>query len=131
MVQIAKEKIICCIMAVILFFSGMCVDNSTADSSFLHASKETSSSIRSASYIADEIASCTTDMLGKGSSTIRLTMGNQVSKGQSRTILIFSIVGAILQYLLYYQSSECREDGRLLLCRSVAVDYIHLKDGGK
>ena len=131
MMQMTREKMICCIMAVMLLLSGMCVESSATDSSFSHASEEAFSTIRSASYVADEIASCTTDMLGKGNASIRLNTGNYVNRGQSRIILLFLYVGAILQYLLYYQSSEHRENGQILLCRSVAVDYIHQKDGGK
>lgn len=131
MMQMTIEKKVCCIMAVILLLSGMCVENFNADSSFLRVSEETSSTMRSASYVADEIASCTTDMLGKGNISIRTNVSNQVNRVQSRMILLFLYVGAILQYLLYYQSSEHRENGQLSLCRSMAVDYIHQKDGEK
>lgn len=126
-----KKRIICCVMAVILLFVGMCVETSTTDSSFLRASKEASSTIRSASYIAEEVESCTTDMLGKGTSTLRLNVGNHGSKGQGKAIFIFLIVGAILQDLLYYQRTEGQDERQFVLCRSVAVDYIHQKDGGK
>lgn len=126
-----KERIICCVIAVILFFMGMCVETSTIESSFSDASNATTSTIRSASFIADEEESCTTDMLGKGTSTLRLNVGNYAGKGQSKAVFIFLIVGAILQYLLYYQRAEGRDENQFVLCRSVAVDYIHQKDGGK
>jgi len=131
MIQKAKGKFICCVMAVILLFLGMCVETATLDSSFLCASEGASSTIRSASYIVDEMESCTTDMLGKGTSSLRFNVGTQATRGQSRTVLIFWVVGAILQYLLYYQGAEARGDRNVVLCRSVAVDYIHQKDGGK
>lgn len=131
MMQRSKGNIICCIMVVILLFSGMYVESTTVDSSFSCASKEAFSSIRSASYIADEVEPCTTDMLGKGASAIRLSVGNQVSRGQSRTVLIFLVVGLILQYLLYYQGAERMAEDEILLSHSVAVNYIHLKDGEK
>lgn len=131
MMQSAKENMICCIMTVILLFSGMYVETSTIDSSFLRASNEAYSSIRSASYITDEVEPCTTDMLGKGNSVIRLNVNSQITKGQSRVVLIFFVVGLILQYLLYYQSAEKKVEDDILLSHSVAVNYIHLKDGEK
>lgn len=131
MMQNAKENIICCVMAVILLLSGMYVETATVDSSFLHTSNDAFSSIRSASYITDEVEPCTTDMLGKGNSGIRLNVNNQVTRGQSRVILIFYVVGIILQYLLYYQGAERMAEDEILLSHSVAVNYIHLKDGEK
>lgn len=126
-----KERLICCLIAVILFFMGMCIEKSITDSSFLCASNEVSSTIRSASYVADEVESCTTDMLGKGTSALRLSVGNHANRGQSKAVFIFFVVGVILQYLLYYQRAEGRDENQLVVCRSVAVDYIHQKDGGK
>lgn len=126
-----KQRIICFITAIILFFMGMYVESSTINSSFLHASNEAASTIRSASYIAEEVESCTTDMLGKGTSSLRINVGTHTNRGQSKAIFIFFIVGAILQDLLYYQGTEGRDEKQLVLRRSVAVDYIHQKDGGK
>lgn len=126
-----KQRIICCIIATILLFMGMCVETSATDSSFLCAKTSSKAVIRSASYIADEAETCTTDMLSRVNSSVRSNASSTTARWQSRVILGVLFVGASLQYLLYYQSAECKEDGQLFLCRSVAVDYIHQKDGEK
>ena len=127
-----KEKIICCILAGIMFFMGMCLDTVEADSSFSCSTKGISdATISSVDYIVDDVETCTPDMLNKSTISIRGNAANAVNKWQSRAVLLFFIAGISLQYLFYYQSSECKEDGQLLLCRSVAINYIHQKDGEK
>jgi len=126
-----KEKIICCVIATILIFIGMYVETPAIDSSFSNASKSTNASISSVNHIAEDVESCTVDMLRRSTSVLRGYMENSGSRWNDRANLIFLVVGLFLQYLLYYQSMECKEDGQLLLCRSVAINYIHHKDGEK
>lgn len=128
-----REKTICFILAIILFFLGMSVEISTADTSFscsTNMKSTTESVIRSANYVEEETV-CTLNMLGNGCDFLRANMSSTITKGQYRAILSFLIVGSFLQYLFYYQSAESKEDGQLFLCRTVVVDYIHLKDSGE
>ena len=127
-----NEKIICCILAIIMFLTGMCLDNIEIGSSFLCQNlTRQDTTLRSVDYILDDIGSCTLDMLNKGTISIRGTVSNSVNKWKDKSVLYALVVRTDLQELFYYQSSECKEDAQLLLCRSVAVNYIHRKDGEK
>lgn len=125
-----KERIICYMVAVIMFFMGMCLETTKADSSFSCATNATATTLSSVDYISADVDNCTLDMLNKPTLSIRGNMSSSISRWQGRMVLFF-VVGLGLQYLFYYQSEECKEDGQLLLCRSVAVNYIHQKDGEK
>ena len=127
------EKIICCVLAMILFFLGISVEVKNADASFLHsenAAYSTRATISSTNHMEEETV-CTLNMLINGSEVLRSNMSNSMVRGSYQTCLSFFIVGAFLQYLFYYQSAESKEDGQLFLCRTVVVDYIHLKDSGE
>lgn len=137
-----QERIICCVVAVILFILGIGVELATTDSSFLCTLNPMSTA--EAVYALDasgeaqlyavhqtiqEAPVCTLSMLGKGMESFRC-----VRMTQTITLL----VGLFLQGLLgrlkqedSYQSAESREDGQLFLCRAVIVNYIHKKDSGE
>ena len=119
------EKQICFIMVIVMFFVGMCLEMAETDSSFLYANlvNAEADAIEAENYVMDQETVFALDMMHNRILTICRGLGN--------TILFFSIVGISLQYLFYYQSSEIKEDGQLFLCRSVAVRYIHQKDGEK
>ena len=127
------EKQICFIIAFGMFFAGMCLEVVETDSSFLCA-KNTyaeSSVLEAEDYLLEEMSAFTLDMMYNGTSAICRGLGQSMIRWRGSGILLFCIVGMFLQYLFYYQSTECKEDGQLLLCRSVAVKYIHQKDGEK
>lgn len=132
--SVAKNrKMICCLMAMILLFLGMSVELKSADTSFLcskNHSCTTRTVIHAANYVEEKTV-CTLNMLTNGNDVLRGNMTSSVIRGQYRAILVFLIVGSFLQYLFYYQSAESKEDGQLFLCRTVVVDYIHLKDSGE
>lgn len=126
-------KIICCLIAVIVLFLGISTEVSVADSSFSRATNETSTTgqmIRSSEVVMEEAPVCTISMLQSGTKLIRSNMMNAMNRWQSRAMILFVVVGSILQFL-FYQSAESKEDGQLFLCRSVIVNYIHQKDNGK
>ena len=127
------EKLICLIIVIGMFFTGMCLEMVQTDSSFLCAKNmdAEASLIEADSLLMDEESVFTLDMIHNSTSAICRGMSNASIKWQGSAVLLFSIVGMFLQYLCYYQSCECKEDGQLLLCRSVAVKYIHQKDGEK
>lgn len=125
-------KIICCLIAVIVLFLGIGAEVSATDSSFSRAINETSTTnqtLRSTEGILDEAPICTLSMLQDGMRGIHGNMTSVMNRWQDRTIVLFLVVGSFLQFL-FYQSTESKEDGQLFLCRSVIVDYIHLKDSG-
>lgn len=127
------EKQICFIIVFVMFFGGMCLEVIETDSSFLCANDlyAESNAIEAESYVLEEASIFTLDMIHNGTSAICRGLGNSMMRWQGSAVLLFCIVGMFLQYLFYYQSCECKEDGQLLLCRSVAVKYIHQKDGEK
>lgn len=126
-----KERFICCLWAAIMCFVGMCLDTTETDSSFSCTTRVSSAMMCSVDYIEDDVDTCTLDMLNKSVISIRGNIANALNKWQNRAVLLFFIAGVALQYLFFYQSAECKEDGQLLLCRSVAINYIHQKDGEK
>ena len=127
-----KERIICCLLAVILCFMGMCVETTTISSSVSYAFSENESTLQPVSYIVEEAASCTPNMLSKTNNIfVRNNTANSSNRWNSKAALVVLLAGAFLQDLFYYQNAQGREDGQLFLCRSVAVDYIHLKDSGE
>lgn len=130
----AREKTICFVLAIILLFLGMSVEMSAFDTSFSRTTNmesTTESMIRSVDPVVDGETVCTLNMLGNSSDFLRLHMPSSITKGQYRAILSFLTVGSFLQYLFYYQTAESKEDGQLFSCRTVVVDYIHLKDSGE
>lgn len=129
MVLEMKERIICCIIAAILFFLGIGMEPSVSNSSILRANE--SETIRSVEHIVNEAEVCPPSMLTNGATSIQRSLSIVGSRWQDRTLPIILFVGVCLQYLLCYQSEQCREDGQLFLCRSMVVDYIHLKDSGE
>jgi hypothetical protein len=76
--------------------------------------------------------SCTSEMIGKGNnlSTIRGDFG-RTSIRWDKTIVLSIVVGAILQYLLYLRSTIAGDCFDILHSDTVAVQYIHCKDGEK
>lgn len=125
------EKQICMIIAVTMFFTGMCLE--MADSSFDVANRDAvaDSAIVAENYVLDVSVPCTMDMIRSRISGICKIFENSVTSRQQNVTVVFCIVGMFLQYLFYYQSCESKEDAQLFLCRFVAVRYIHQKDGEK
>ena len=127
------EKQICLIIAFVMFFAGMCLDIPEADASFCCTNNEEASAyvFEEESSVLTEASVCTLSMIYNGTASLCRGLSNSLLRGHGGTVILLSIVGFFLQYLFYYQSEECKEDGQLLLCRSVAVKYIHQKDGEK
>lgn len=126
-------KGLCCFLAVILLFLGMSVEVKNTNSSFLCSKTVIGGSrvtISMTDYMEEEPL-CTLNMLTNGSEIFRSNISNSMVRGSHRARLLFFIVGSFLQYLFFYQSAESKEDGQLFLCRTVVVDYIHLKDSGE
>lgn len=128
-----NEKLICCFIAAILLFIGMCQDTTETDSSFLYANLEhANATISSVDYLSESIDSCTSEMIGKDSSmsSLRGQLGRNVIRWD-KSIMLSIIVGVILQYLSYLYSIVNGEYYEILHSGTVAVNYIHHKDGEK
>lgn len=128
-----NERFICCMIAAIMFFMGMCLDTTEADPSFSCANTEHSgTTLSSVDYLFESTDTCTVEMIGrKGTfSSIRSELGRNTIR-RDRGILLSIIVGAILQYLLYFHSSVYGGYYEILRSSTVAINYIHLKDGEK
>lgn len=125
-------KSICCLLAVILFFMGIGVEVSAVDSlsSRTIFSDYGQSTIDSHEEVMVDSAVCTPNMLR---SEMRLSRGsklNNIVRWQMKSAVVFLVVGNLLQFL-FYQSLEGKEDGQLFACRTMIVDYIHLRDSGE
>ena len=128
-----RERIICCGIAIIMFFLGMCLDTIETHSSFLCATiGHEHAAFSSVDYLTEGADSCTSEMIGKGNSlsTIRGDFG-RTSIRWDKTIVLSIVVGAILQYLLYLRSTIAGDCFEILHSDTVAVHYIHCKDGEK
>ncbi len=129
-----NEKRICFALAIIMFFVGMCLEITEIDSSFLYANTMVAHPevIEVEDYVMDETAGCTLNMISNNTVSICRSLNNSMTRLQGAGVLmLFCFVGMALQYLFIYQSAECKEDAQLLLCRFVAVRYIHQQDGEK
>lgn len=128
-----NEKLIYCILAAIMLFIGICQDTTETDSLFLCANLEYANvAISSVDYLGENTEPCTSEMIGKNNSmtSLRGELGRSVVRWD-RNVMLFAIVGAILQYLLYLRSTSKGEYYEILHSGTVAVDYIHHKDGEK
>lgn len=127
------EKLICLIIVIGMFFTGMCLEMVQADSSFLCAKNIDAADefIEAESLVMEDMAVFTLNMIHNSTATICRGLEHSSLRWYGSAAVLFSIVGMFLHYLFYYQSCECKEDGQLLLNRSIAVKYIHQKDGGK
>jgi len=129
-----REKIVCYILAVVLCLWGMSVAGPTANSSFSRVLNEVgaaSATLSSVEHIVEADVVCIPNFMNKNSGVVRNNVSNSTIRWQDRGVLLFFVVGVFQQYLFYYQSAECKEDGRIFSCRTAIVDYIHLKDSGE
>ena len=127
------KRYICCFLATIILFLGMCLDLVKADSFFLYDSKiSTDAVISSGDEIADEEVSCTSEMLGSGKT---MQIRNQYPQGsgreQYRNILLSFIVGVFLQYLFLLHEAARHDFCRVMYSDAVTIAYIHRTDGEK
>ena len=127
------KRYICCVLAAIVLFLGMCVDTVEADSFFLYSSSvSTDAHISSAQVISNEDTSCTNEMLGRNKPMqFRNLYQRNTSSEQYRNLLLSFIVGAILQYLFLLQVAEHYVSNQLIHSDTVTITYIHQTDGEK
>ena len=129
MKQERRKQTICYIMAVILLFVGMSVDKTIAKSSFFSVDTPEKSYVCSVNYIIEDAVIVTPGMLIRNNILVfrRNTMPSVLKWNR----IVSLILENFAQYLLGYENTESKEDAQLFLCRSIIVDYIHLKDSGE
>ena len=127
------ERMICCFIATIFLLMGVSAVFSVSNSFSLRTNTDNTTVmyINSVQNEVQDEAICTLSMLANNSKIIRESMSNSMMRGQYRFVLSFFLIASSVQYLFYYQSEESKEDGQLFSCRTLIVDYIHLKDSGE
>ena len=127
--QERRKQMISCVMAVILFFVGMSVDKTMVKSSFFGVYTQEKNYLCSVNYITEDAVIVTPGMLIKNN--ILIFHENTISSTLKWNRIVPLILGNFGQYLFGYENTESKEDAQLFLCRSIIVDYIHLKDSGE
>ena len=118
------KRYICCFMATIILFLGICLNLMETDSFFLcDSTVSTEAQIRAVDVIIDDETPCTSEMLGRNRSV--------QFRGQYRTILLSLFVGIVLQSLFLVQGTEQYEFAETVHSDAVTIAYIHRKDGEK
>ena len=124
-----KTRYISFAIAIILLVLGIRLAMPETDSSFLCTKNTFDVTTFQADNLIKETPMCTVTMLNDGMSMMR-NVSTTITRWRDKAKVIFLLLGVFLQYR-FYQSTECKEDGQLFLCRTVVVDYIHLKDSGE
>ena len=131
-----KEKYkgwVCCLIAIIILFSGMCMEQPNADSLFASVEHHIYSSVLSSS---DDSLSfyerSTTELLGvRTSSFLSSYVKTTTSRTLLRSILLLYTAGIFLFRLSNLQAAvECGETSETLYF-AVLLNYIQSKDGKK
>lgn len=124
MIEETTKRYICCFLATIILFLGMCLDIVETDSFFLcDSTVSTEAQISAVDVIIDDETPCTSEMLGRNRSV--------QFRGQYRTILLSLFVGIVLQSLFLLQGTEQYEFEEMVHSDAVTIAYIHRKDGEK
>lgn len=131
-----KEQFICCIFAVILFLTGMCVEIPPADFSFLRAQEVSSvdsiSVIRDGSNLVSLERVCTIDMLRRGTTTyLSSSRARPIIKRVFRMVMILYAAAILLSFVSYYGGAAGRTSRRRTSSRETIIRYIQQKDGKK
>lgn len=127
-------KIVCYILTVVMSFWGMNIAVAITHSSFSHITKAASAvseTISADEHITEADVVYIPNLMNQITGFMRNNTTNTSVRWQDRVVLLFWVVGVFQQYLFYYQSAECKEDGQIFSCRTAIVDYIHLKDSGE
>jgi len=132
-----REQFICCIFAVILFLTGMCVEVPPADVSFLCAEETTSAGFcgsvlrERASYEMLEQV-CALETLRRGNATILgSNKGRSPIRRFARTVVILLAVAILLSYLFYQRGIGEIAFAEIRSSHTAIVRYIQQTDGKK
>ena len=129
-----KQQMICCIFAVILFLSGLCVEIPPAELYFLYAqesSVERISVIRENTKTTEVERICTPNMLKREKAAYLSSMGRSITKRLIRSAAILYAVVLILCCVSYSGKATEFACPKLVSSRAAIVRYIQQKDGKK
>ncbi len=118
------KRYICCFLATIILFLGVCLHIMETDSFVVYDSTiSTGAEISATDVIIDDEIPCTSEMLGRNRSV--------QFRSQYRTMLLSVFVGIVLQCLFLLQGTEQYEFTEMVHSDAVTIAYIHRKDGEK
>lgn len=124
MTREGTKRYICCFLATIILFLGVCLHIMETDSFIPYGSMaSTDAQISKTDVIIDDEIPCTNEMLGRNRSV--------QSRSLYRATLLSVFVGIILQCLFLLQGTEHYEYVETVHSDEVTIAYIHSKDGEK
>lgn len=133
--QNKKKRILCGLLAICIFFSGICLEQVQADS-FFDCAKKASASANSIDLWRTEIsetAACTVEMLGvKGACTSYIRQAASGAQRRAARLFFFCMctrMAALLFFCFYTAAHE--EQFPELRGMNAVLNYIHKKDGKK
>lgn len=131
-----REQFICCMLAVILFLAGMCVEVPHADASFLYA-KESSladtggSILRDGSGVATLNNVCALSTLRREVTTVLSSNRTRSVNRRVRVVAALLTTALLLLYLLCFGRLTENVTWKLIGSRATIVRYIQETDGKK
>lgn len=127
------KRILCSLLVLIMFLSGMCSENVSADSLFECISEnQTVSTIDSLNNDIKIAESCTIEMLGiRNISYVRSTAKRSMNRADLKTSLVCLNTDDFLHLLSDFHITAYAIQLPELRSEAVVLNYIHKKDGKK
>ena len=132
-----REQFICCLFAVILFLSGMCVEIPMADTSFLYAKDSSGTEFASSVLCAGKSYTvleqdCTLEMLRTNNATILSSniKHNQVGRFVRMVVALLTVV-ILLCYAFCLNGAKDVVFAKTVNSHTTIVRYIQQTDGKK
>ena len=131
-----REQIICCMLAVILLFTGMCVEIPHADASFLYAKEAsatnpTGSVIREGSAMVKLDRICTISTLKSNVTTFLSSNRMRNPMKRIRDVSALFAAAMLLLYLFCFGRLADEVFGKLNASHDTIIRYIQQTDGKK
>lgn len=128
-----NRHLITYLLLICIFYSGMCLEETKADSYFGCTSESTGNlytDSQNSQIINRE--SCTTEMLGlRGASYVKNVKNSSDNRNELRTSLFLAYVDEGIHRLSSFHAAACTVQFPELYRRAVVLNYIHEKDGKK
>lgn len=134
--QSKKKAILCSLLALCMFFSGICLEQVQADS-FFDCTKKVSASANSIDLCRAEISgmtACTAEMLGVRNaytSYIRQAAATGAMRRAARQLFLCMCTGITSLLFFCFCTAAHEEQFPELRGMAVVLNYIHKKDGKK
>ena len=131
--QTRNRQLITYLLLICIFFSGMCLEETKADSYFGCTSENTGnffSDSRNSQIINSE--SCTAEMLGlRGVSCVKNVRNSSYNRNELRTSLFLTYVDENIHKFSNFHTAACTVQFPELYRKAAVLNYIHEKDGKK